>query len=188
VLFMGDNGTDVRVTSMMNGRPVQGDKWGSTDASNHVPFIANWKGTIAPGQVRNDLVDVSDLFATLMEAGRSTIANVPTDGFSLYPTLTKGVASPRKWIFTDFYRNRTPGPNTVRAGRPHRYVHDGQFKLYADGRFFDYLADPGEKNPLSETGRSPEARSAYQMLREVMTSMEAEIKATESRRKEGPPR
>ena len=44
VLFMGDNGTDVRVTSMMNGRPVQGDKWGSTDASNHVPLIAQLEG------------------------------------------------------------------------------------------------------------------------------------------------
>ena len=187
VLFMGDNGTDVRVTSMMDGRPVQGDKWGSTDASNHVPFIANWKGTIAPGQVRDDFVDVSDLFATMLEAGRSTILNVQSDGVSLYPTLTRGVPSPRKWIFTDFYRNRTPGPNTVRDGRPHRYVHDGQFKLYADGRFFDYLADPAEKSPLSESGLSPLARSAYQTLREAMTSMEAEIKGTEARRKAGPP-
>jgi arylsulfatase A-like enzyme len=41
-----------------------------------VPFIANWKGTIAPAQVRSDLVDVSDLFATMLEAGRSTILNV----------------------------------------------------------------------------------------------------------------
>ena len=122
------------------------------------PSLPSWKGTIAPGQVRDDLVDVSDLFATMLEAGRSTILNVQTDGVSLYPTLTSGVPSPRKWIFTDFYRNRTPGPNTVREGRPHRYVHDGQFKLYADGRFFDYLADPTEKSPLAETGLSPEAR------------------------------
>ena len=154
VLFMGDNGTDVRVTSMMNGRPVQGDKWGSTDASNHVPFIAHWKGTIAPAQVRDDLVDVSDLFPTTLDAGRSTILNVQSDGVSLYPTLTRGSPSPRRWIFTDFYRGRTSGPNTVREGRPHRYAHDGRFKLYADGRFFDYLADPTENNPLSESGLS----------------------------------
>ena len=187
VLFMGDNGTDVRVTSMMNGRPVQGDKWGSTDASNHVPFIAHWKGTIAPAQVRDDLVDVSDLFPTMLDAGRSTILNVQSDGVSLYPTLTRGSPSPRRWIFTDFYRGRTSGPNTVREGRPHRYAHDGRFKLYADGRFFDYLADPTEKNPLSESGLSLEARSALQALREAMTSMEAELKASEARRKEGPP-
>jgi len=187
VLFMGDNGTDVRVTSMMNGRPVQGDKWGSTDASNHVPFIAHWKGTIAPAQVRDDLVDVSDLFPTILEAGRSTILNVQSDGVSLYPTLSRGSPSPRRWIFTDFYRGRTSGPNTVREGRPHRYVHDGRFKLYADGRLFDYLADPTEKNPLSESGLSLEARSALQALREAMTSMEAEVKASDARRKEGPP-
>ena len=55
------------------------------------PSLRSWKGTIAPGQVRDDLVDVSDLFPTMLEAGRSTILNVQTDGVSLYPTLTRGV-------------------------------------------------------------------------------------------------
>lgn len=42
----------------------------------HVAFIANWPGTVAPGQVRDDLVDVADLFSTAFEAGGVTINNV----------------------------------------------------------------------------------------------------------------
>ena len=187
VLFMGDNGTAPRITSTMNGRAVQGDKFGSTDAGVHVPFIANWKSTITSGQVRDDLVDVSDLFSTMLEAGGSTVANIKQDGFSLYSTLTKGTPSPRKWIFTDFYRDRTPGPDTVRTGRPFRFVQDGRFKLYADGRFFDFLNDPTEAHPLADGARSAEARAAHQTLQEVMTKMEAEVKASDARRVDGPP-
>ena len=186
ILFMGDNGTVSRITSTLNGRPVQGDKGGRLDAANHVALIANWKGTVKPGQVRDDLVDVLDLFSTAFEAGGSTIANVRQDGFSLYPTLTKGAPSPRKWIFTDFYRGRTPGPNTVRIGGPSRYVHDGRFKLYPDGQFYDYAADPLEQTPMSAMAMSAEARGAYQTLRDVLTRMEAEVKLWDSRRLDEP--
>jgi arylsulfatase A len=186
ILFMGDNGTVSRITSSMNGRLVQGDKGGRLDAANHVALIANWKGTVKPGQVRDDLVDVLDLFSTAFEAGGSTIANVRQDGFSLYPTLTKGAPSPRKWIFTDFYRGRTPGPNTLRSGGASRYVHDGRFKLYPNGQFYDYIADPLEQTPLSETAMSAEARSVYQTLRDVLTRMEGEVKLWDSRRLDEP--
>lgn len=182
LLFVGDNGAVSRITSIMNGQPVQGDKAGRLDAANHVALIANWKGTIKPGQVRDDLVDVPDLFATAFEAGGSTIANVRKDGVSLVPTLTKGTPSPRKWIFTDFYRGRTPGPSTVRSGSVSRYVHDGRFKLYPDGQFYDYVADPREKAPISATAMSDEARRAYDALRDVLARMEAEVKLWDSRR------
>ncbi len=191
VIFMGDNGTSPQITSMMNGRPVRGDKAGHLDTATHVPLIANWKGTISPGQVPGDLVEALDVFATAFEAGGVTVPNVRKDGFSLYPTLTKGTPSPRRWIFTDFYRQRTPGPNTVRsdggiAGAPARYVHDARFKLHANGEFFDYVADPLEQHPIPETERSPEARTAYETLRNVLTRMEAEVKLWDSRRLDEP--
>ena len=53
VFFTGDNGTHPQVTSMTNRGAVQGDKGGSLDAAMHVPLIASWPGTIAPGQVRD---------------------------------------------------------------------------------------------------------------------------------------
>lgn len=188
LFFTSDNGAHSQVTSMTNRGPVQGDKGGSLDAAMHVPLIASGPGTVAPGQVRDDLVDVSDLFATIFEAGGVQIDNIRYDGVSLYPTLTRAVPSPREWIFVDYYRNRTPGPDTVRGGfgTPFRLVHDGRYKLYPDGRFFDFIADPREEHPLPENERSPDARRAHEALTEVMTRMEAEVRLWDSRRDESP--
>jgi arylsulfatase A len=186
VLFIGDNGTAPRVTSTMGGRPVQGAKGSSLDAGMHVAFLANWKGTIAPGQVRDDLVESLDLFSTVFEAGGVKINNVRQDGVSLYPTLTRGTPSPRKWIFTDYYRGRTPGPNTQRTGGAFRLAHDGRYKLYVDGRFFDYIADPREERPLAVHELSGEAHSAHQTLQELMKKMDAEVKASDARRSDEP--
>ena len=188
VLFTADNGAHSQVTSMTLWGPVQGDKGGSLDAAMHVPLIASWPGTIAPGQVRDDLVDITDLFATIFEVGGVEINNVRYDGVSLYPTLTRATPSPREWIFVDYYRSRTPGPDTVRGGfgTPFRLVHDGRYKLHADGRFFDVVTDPREEHPLWENELSPDARSAHEVLQSVMTRMEAEVRLWDSRRDESP--
>ncbi|MEX0359720.1 MAG: sulfatase-like hydrolase/transferase, partial [Allomuricauda sp.] len=42
ILFIGDNGTDRDVTSLINSEPLKGEKGYTTDAGTHVPFIANW--------------------------------------------------------------------------------------------------------------------------------------------------
>ena len=189
VFFTSDNGTHSQVTSMTLRGPVQGDKGGSLDAAMHVPLIASWTGTIAPGQVRDDLVDITDLFATIFEVGGVAIDNVRYDGVSLYPALTRAAPSPREWIFLDYYRSRTPGPDTERGGgfgEPARLVHDGRFKLYPDGRFFDVITDPREEHPLPQNELSPDARRAHEVLKEAMTRMEAEVGLWDSRRDEAP--
>ena len=191
VFFVGDNGTHPRVTSMMNGRAVQGDKGNTRDEGIHVPYIVNWKGTIARGQVRDDLVDVGDIFPTLMEAAGVTIRGRPTDMVSLYPTLVRGVPHSREWIFHDYYLHRTAGPNPERSGRANvvvaRYALNTRYKLYSDGRFFEYVADPEEERPLALNSLAPDARRAREELQRVMKQMEAEIRAVESRRPSAPP-
>ena len=189
VFFTSDNGTHSQVTSMTDRGPVQGDKGGSLDAAMHVPLIASWPGNIAPGQVRGDLVDLADLFATIFEAGGVEISNVRHDGVSLYPTLTEATPSPREWIFIDYYRSRTPGPDTERRGGfgdPARLVHDGRHKLYVDGRFFDVVTDPREERPLPENEFSPDARRAHEALKAAMERMDAEVRLWDSRRGEAP--
>jgi hypothetical protein len=186
ILFMGDNGTAPAITSRMGERLIRGDKARTTEAGTHVAFIANWKGTIGPGQVRDDLVDVADVFPTLLDAGRVTIANIAHDMITLYPTLVEGTPHSRAWIFQDYYRNRTPGPSPQRRGIGEgsvaRYAHDGRFKLYSDGRFFDYLADPLEQTPLSIDALPTPASEAHGELRLVMDRMEAEIRRVEAGR------
>jgi arylsulfatase A len=136
--------------------------------------------------VRDDLVDLADLFPTLMDLGGVTVAGLPSDYISLLPTILEGKPHPREWMFLDFYRNRSAGPHPVRTGggrvKVARLVHDGRYKLYSDGRFFDFINDPLEQHPLPEAGLTPDARSARAALQRVMQEMEAEIREVESRR------
>jgi hypothetical protein len=89
-------------------------------------------------------------------------------------------------MFLDFYRNRSAGPHPVRSGGGRvivaRLVHDGRYKLYSDGRFFDFITDPLEQHPLSDAELTPEARTARAALQRVMMEKEAEIREVESRR------
>ncbi|MFQ5733429.1 MAG: sulfatase-like hydrolase/transferase, partial [Planctomycetaceae bacterium] len=78
ILFTGDNGTPksyihtakngkyIRkpVFSKIHGKMLRGGKGDLTDAGTNVPLIANWKGTVKPGRVANDLVDFSDWLPT----------------------------------------------------------------------------------------------------------------------------
>jgi arylsulfatase A len=187
IIFAADNGDIEEITSRLaDGREIVGDKGNPRDAGFHEPLIFNWKGTIRPGQVRDDLVDLADLFPTLMDLGGVTVAGLPTDYISLLPTILEGKPHPRQWMFLDFYRNRSAGPHPVRTGggrvKVARLVHDGRYKLYSDGRFFDFINDPLEQHPLSEAGLTSDARSARAALQRVMQEMEAEIREVESRR------
>ena len=177
VLFIGDNGTDVDITSRMGDRVVRGDKGGSTDAGTHVPLIASWKGTIAPGQVVDELVDVGDLFPTVLDvAGIATSVRGETDGISLARTLRTGRDHAREWLFRDYH------PGKESPGRsPARWAQDTRYKLYSDGRFYDYVADPLERSPLAAASLSDEARRARAALGGVMKRMSAEIAAVRSR-------
>src|SRR4051812_42072440 len=49
VLILGDNGTNVNVTSRFKGQDYVGGKGTRTARGTHVPFIANWPGHIASG-------------------------------------------------------------------------------------------------------------------------------------------
>ena len=72
------------------------------DGGTHVPLIANWTGTVKPGQVVDDLVDFSDFFATFTElAGGSLPKNVALDSRSFASRLLKNQPAPRTWAFSE---------------------------------------------------------------------------------------
>ncbi|MEM7457426.1 MAG: sulfatase-like hydrolase/transferase, partial [Planctomycetota bacterium] len=68
VMFIGDNGTDRPVVSMIGDAEVAGDKNKTTDGGTRVPCIASWPGTIPSGQVSDELVDTTDFLPTMLEA------------------------------------------------------------------------------------------------------------------------
>ena len=154
VVFVGDNGTDTPVVSMMNGRKVAGAKGKMHDGGNRVPCIASWPGTIPAGQVSREILDFSDFLPTFCEIGECpTPTNV--DGRSLLKTLKGSDAKHRDWIYMWYSRNG--GNKQARA-----FSRNQRYKLYDDGQFFDVKNDVLEKSPLK--GKLTDEEKVNQVL------------------------
>jgi arylsulfatase A-like enzyme len=165
VLFTSDNGTYPALRSTIHGREMNGDKGRPTDAGTHVPLIAQWKGRTPAGKVNRDLIDFTDFLPTLADiTGAPLPAGVAVDGRSFAPQLRGQTGKPRDWIFCHYdpqWANFTPA----------RYAQDKQYKLYEDGRLYDYRQDPLEKSPLARTGLTPAQEQSRQGLQKVLDTL-----------------
>ena len=172
ILFVGDNGSPrgsiIRaengkyiqdpVVSMMGDRRVPGGKGTLKDTGTNVPLIANWKGTIPGGTVRDDLVDMSDFLPTLAElAGAEPPEGVALDGKSFAPQLGGSEDRHRDWIYSE-----RKGVCWVRSQR---------WKLYSDGHLFDMVNDPLEKSPIKAGKDSEESAAARGRLEPAMDAV-----------------
>lgn len=173
-LYTTDNGTAAKhiatakgkqliteeIVSMAKGREVRGGKGQLTDAGTRVPMLANWPGTIAPGQVVDDLVDLSDFLPTFAAlAGAPSPAGVKLDGHSFVGRLLRGEASRRTWAFAQ--------------ARGRFFVRTQQYKLYSDGRLFDVAADREEQTALDRETLDPEARAVARELELAVQALSA---------------
>ncbi|MFT5471013.1 MAG: arylsulfatase A [Verrucomicrobiales bacterium] len=145
VIFTCDNGTYTGVKHEFDGREMAGGKGSTKDSGTHVPFIASWPGTIQSGQVRDELVDLSDVLPTAVDVGAGEIP-AEVDGQSL-KQLFKAAAGyePREYIYCWYERNG------VRE-KASQHVRNARYKLYASGKFFDTDDDPLEKIDLTANG------------------------------------
>jgi arylsulfatase A len=144
VIFTGDNGTDVPIVSMLNGKPVAGGKGKPTDAGTRVPLIANWPGVVPKGAVCSDLVDFTDFLPTFCEvAGGNVLADLKIDGRSFLPQLRGEKGRPREWIYSWFNSGGGPIAQT-------QWARNQRYKLYANGKFFDISRDVLEKSPITD--------------------------------------
>lgn len=135
ILFTADNGSPTNVTSIRNGEKITGGKGKLTDAGTHVPLIANWPGTVSPGEP-DTLVDFSDFLPTLTGLGKGDFPKDRVmDGRSFAGSLLGNRGPSRDWIFTEW-----EGRSWVRARN---------WKLYGDGQLFDLRNDPRERRALS---------------------------------------
>ncbi len=82
VLFFGsDNGPEFRRPWRGTAGMWRGTYHTSMEGSLRVPFMVRWPGRIAPGRVSNEIVHVTDLFATLARiAGAEVPKDRPIDG------------------------------------------------------------------------------------------------------------
>ena len=157
VLFVGDNGTDKPVVSMLDGRKVAGAKGQMDDGGNRVPFIAQWPGKITPGKVSQEIVDFSDFLPTFCETAEIQ-APEGVDGKSFLKTLLGSDEKHRDWIYLWYTRSGKPG--TAK-----QFTRNQRYKLYGDGRFFDIASDVLEEKPLATDKLTETQQSSHKMLR-----------------------
>ena len=67
------------------------------------------------------------------------------DGRSFLPQLLGEPGEPREWV--RIYSN--PRPEDPDKNPRAFFARDKRYKLYDDGRFFDVVEDPKEKQPLA---------------------------------------
>ena len=127
---------------------ISAEKNRTTQNGIHVPLIVRWPGKIAAKSICEDIIDCSDFIPTMCEIAQdrdeAQSGNLMVAALHLscwvQKKLTHGIQ-----LF--FWYDPTPGWDKDKFSR-HIFAIDKQFKLYSDGRFYDYLADPFEKKSL----------------------------------------
>ncbi|MDF7826855.1 sulfatase-like hydrolase/transferase [Pontiellaceae bacterium B12227] len=164
ILFTSDNGTNKRIKSDWNDRTIQGGKGAMKDNGTHVPLIAFWKGKSLEGAVSKDLVDFTDVYATLAEvAGIQLDSTDPKDGQSFLPQIVGESTTPRTHALC--YYQPYWGRVSENAGA---FVRTRRFKLYADGRFYDIANDLDEANNLAGSFAGERAMTAHKNLKKLI--------------------
>jgi arylsulfatase A len=168
ILFTGDNGTPRGITTeMVDGSSIDGGKGSTTDAGTHVALVANWKGTTPAGKVSADLVDFSDMLATVAEAGGASLPeNITIDGRSFLPQLRGQTGNPRDWIFCWYQRN--PGSTLFRFARDQRWKLYGTGDYNRAGNLYDVVADTLEEHPNPAGSQAASARRRLQVALDSM--------------------
>jgi arylsulfatase A len=162
ILFTGDNGTHREVVTEMKNRTVQGGKGKMTNAGTHVPLIGQWPAVIPSGTVSQHLIDFSDFLPTFCDAAKVTIpAELTIDGQSFLPILQGKEVQGREWVY--FWYCRNPGERPLYIAARTR-----QYKLYADGDFYDVKNDPLEEHPMPAAELSEKEKETKQMLQSVL--------------------
>ncbi|MEO7306277.1 MAG: sulfatase-like hydrolase/transferase [Ferruginibacter sp.] len=163
IIFVGDNGTDNRITSYQNGIPIQGDKGVTTNAGTHVPMIVYWAGVIKPGAINNNLIDFTDFIPTFSELTKLKIPKeFILDGTSFYSQLMNaGKGKHRQWIY-DYY-----DPKWGRL-KGDTWVQNENWKLYKDGRIYNLKNDPKEINKLDYNQLNSSTKITIAKFRKVI--------------------
>ena len=162
LIFTGDNGTDVPVVSLLEGREVAGAKSKSIDAGTRVPLLVQWPGHIPSGQVSQDMVDFTDVLPTICEAAQITVPDsLDIDGRSFLPQSKGTTGQPREWIYSWYSRGGKVSDARV-------FARNQRFKLYDTGEFYEVPQDYLEQNPLSYADLDASTQAIHDQLKAVV--------------------
>ena len=171
VIFTSDNGPETTSVIHMRAdhghdgaRPWRGVKRDNWEGGHRVPFIARWKGNIAPGSTSTQTICLTDLLATCAAITGTTLPdNAAEDSFNLLPVLLgKDGGRPVRdytlhqtislalairqgpWKYLD---HRGSGGNGYDKGELQRFALPDAAPT-APGQLYHLATDPGETNNL----------------------------------------
>ncbi|HEX5471476.1 MAG TPA: sulfatase-like hydrolase/transferase [Lacipirellulaceae bacterium] len=156
IIFTSDNGADgddeAPRTFFDANAPYRGGKFELYEGGIHMPEIAYWQGTIAPGSVSDYRTDLPDFMATAADLA-GVDAPVGIDGTSLAPILTGQVhLKERKYLVFEHQGSRLDSTEPIGIWSVVR--QDGMKLICFDDEskeLFNLNTDPGETTPLSLT-------------------------------------
>ena len=116
-------------------RGTKADIW---EGGHRVPFFARWPGEIEPGSTREEVISLTDVFATVAEiVGKELPNNAAEDSFSLLPLLRgKPWARPRAAV-------------THHSIQGMFAIRDGRWKLVAGN------GSGGREDPIGQPFKRP---------------------------------
>lgn len=135
VIFTSDNGPWLNYGNRAGSSGGLREGKGTTyEGGQRVPCLVQWKGTVEPGRVDNNLVSGIDLLPTIAEIAGAPLPEKEIDGVSLLSLMKSPEADPPRKSFWYYYRR-----NNLEA------VRDGQWKLVFphNGRTYEGFV-PGE--------------------------------------------
>ena len=171
VIFTSDNGPETTSAVHMRAdhahdgaRPWRGVKRDNWEGGHRVPFIARWKGNIAPGSTSAQTICLTDLMATCATITGATLPdNAAEDSFNLLPVLlgqdggqpvrdytlhqTISLALAIRqgpWKYLD---HRGSGGNSYDKGEMQPFALPDAAPT-APGQLYHLATDPGETNNL----------------------------------------
>jgi len=169
LIFTGDNGTHPSIYTRTTSGVIRGGKGNTTDAGTRVPLIVSYPAGKQKGISYQPLIEFSDFYPTLAEmsgypVGLNKESGLQTDGRSFFPLLTGAPHMPRESAFVHYDPRWGRNVNRFR----NQFVRSLDYKLYADGRFFDLRSDVLELHPIPGESLSGAEAEAYQALKGVL--------------------
>ena len=159
LIFIGDNGTDNRVVTLNNGKKIRGAKGSTIKYSSNVPLIINWKKELKNNFQSDVLIDLTDFYSTFEDILDKKIKQ--SFGKSLLPLILKKDYEERKILIT--YYNPMWGNSNPKIKRG-VYAQTKKYKLYKNGKFYNYSNDLLERSPLKFNDLSKKQKDIYKKL------------------------
>ena len=115
-----------------------------------------------------DLIDSTDFLPTICElTGAKWFDGLPLDGRSFLPQIAGRKGKPRQWAFSHW----DPHPGCKQPFTPTRLTWNHRWKLYLDGRLYNWERDPDEASPVPADSPDAEARAARKLLQSGLDQM-----------------